>query len=69
MITFSTFVHTYNLKNKATSNIKNYQVFSSIGLDNVNIYLRDGLLESNTGILKLHPEKRTHWVAYLNEFF
>ena len=41
-MSFNDFIHKYNLKNKATSNTKNYQVFSSIGLDNVDLYLRDG---------------------------
>ena len=42
MITFNDFVKKYNLKNKATSNLKIQKVLTSIGLDNVNIYPRDG---------------------------
>ena len=42
MITFNDFVHEYNLKNKATLNIKIQQVLDSIGLCEVGIYLRDG---------------------------
>ena len=41
MITFNDFVHKHNLKNKATSNIKIQKVLTSVGLDNVNIYLRE----------------------------
>ena len=54
-------------KNKATSNIKSYQVLCSIGLNNVGIYLRDGPFESDIRIVNLHPSKGTHWVVYINE--
>ena len=57
----------YDLKNKATSNIKIQQVLNSIGLNNVGIYLRDGLFSSDIGIVNLHPSKGTHWVCYINE--
>ena len=67
MITFNDFVKKYNLKNKATSNIKIQKVLTSIGLDNVNIYLRQGLFSSDIGIVNLHPSKCTHWVCYINE--
>ena len=64
---FNDFFEKYNLKNKATSNIKIQKVLTSIGLDNVNIYLRDGLFSSNIGIVNLHPTKGTHWVCYISE--
>ena len=67
MITFNEFVKKYSLKNKATSNIKNQKVLTSIGLDNVNIYLRDGSFSSDIGIVILHPSKITHWVCYISE--
>ena len=67
MITFNDFVKKYNLKNKATSNIKIQKVLTSIGLDNVNIYLRDGPFSSYIGIVYLDPSKGTHWVCYINE--
>ena len=67
MITFNDFVKKHNLRNKATSNIKIQQVLNSIGLNNVNIYLRDGPFLSDIGILNLHPSKGTHWVCYINE--
>ena len=40
-MSFNDFVHKYNLKNKATSNIKTPQVLSSLSLSDVGIYLRD----------------------------
>ena len=55
------------MRNKATSNIKIQQLLNSIGLDNVNIYLRDGRFSSDIGIVNLHPSKGTHWVRYINE--
>ena len=67
MIRVNDFVKKYNLKNKATSNIKIQKVLSSIGLNNVNIYLRDGPFESDIGIVNLHPSKGTHWLCYINE--
>ena len=66
-MSFNDFVHKYNLKNKATSNIKIQKVLTSIGLDNINIYLRDGPFSSDIGIVNLHPSKGTHWVCYINE--
>ena len=47
MMSYSDFVHKYYLKNKATSIIKVQQVLGSIGIDNVGIYLRDGLVSSD----------------------
>ena len=66
---FNDFVQKNNLKNKATSNIKIQKVLTSIGLDNVNIYLRDGPFSSDIGIVNLHPSKGTHWVCYINETY
>ena len=63
MIRFNEFVTKFDLKNKATSNIKIQQVLCSIGLDNVGIYLRDGPFSSDIGIENLHPSKGTHWVV------
>ena len=70
MITFSDFVHKHNLKNKATSNIKIYEVLKKMVLDsNVGTYLRDGPFYSNIGVVNLHPSKRTHWICYINEIY
>ena len=67
MTIFNDFVHKQNIKNKATSNIKIQQVLSSLSLDNVGIYLRDGPFKSDIGVVNLHPSKGTHWVCYINE--
>ena len=66
-MSFNDFVKKFDLKNKATSNLKIQKVLTSIGLDNVNIYLRDGPFLSDIGIVNLHPSKGTHWVCYINE--
>ena len=67
MMSFNDFVKKFDLKNKATSNIKIQKVLTSIGLDNVGIYLRDGSFSSNFRIVNLHLSKGTHWVVYMNE--
>ena len=67
MITFNDFVHKHNLKNKATSNIKIQKFLTSVGLDNVNINLKDGPFSSDIGIVNLHPSRGSHWVCYINE--
>ena len=69
MMSFNDFIHKYNLINKAISNIKIYQVLSSIVLDNVDIYLRDGQFSSDVGIVNLLPSKGTHWVVYIKGNF
>ena len=68
-MTFNDFIKKYKLKNEATSNIKIQQVLSSLSLNDVGIYLRDGPFESNIGIVNLHPSRGTHWVCYINENF
>ena len=69
MMTINDFIHKYKLKNKATQNIKIQQVLASLGLNDVEIYLRDGPFSSGIGIVHLHPSKGTHWVAHTNENF
>ena len=69
MMTFNVFNKKYNLKNKATSQIKIQQVLSSLSLNDVGIYLRDGSFKSDIGIVNLHPSKDTHWVCYINETY
>ena len=61
------FVIIYKIKNTATSNKNVPRVLSSIGLNNIVIYLRDEPFSSDIGIVKLHPTKRTDWVAYITE--
>ena len=67
MMTFNDFVHKYNSKNKATSIIKIQQVLSSLSLDDVGIYFKDGPFLGDIGVVNLHPSKRTHWVCFINE--
>ena len=54
MISFNDIVDKYNLKIKATANIKIQQVLSSLRLDNVGIYLKDGPFSSDIAIVSLH---------------
>ena len=67
MMDFSDFVQKHYLRNKATSNIKIQQVLSSLSLDDVGIYLRDGPFSTDVGVVNLHPSKGSHWVCYINE--
>ena len=50
----------YNIK-------KNYQVLSSLSLIDVGIYLRDGPISTDIGIVSLNPSKGTLWVRFTNE--
>ena len=63
------FIRKINLKNKTTSNMKIQQMFSSLSLKDVKLYLRGGLVSSDIGIIKLHPTKGTHWAAYKCESY
>ena len=63
---FNDFIKKHNLKNKATSNIKIQQVLSSLSLNDIGIYLRDGPFKFDIGIVNLHPSKGTHWVLYIH---
>ena len=56
-MTFNDFIKKYKLKNKATSNLKILQILSSLSLNDVGVYLRDGPFESDIGIVNLHPSK------------
>ena len=58
---------TITIGKKATSNIKIDQIFRSIGLHKVGIYLRDGLISSDIGIVKVHDSIETQWVVYINQ--
>ena len=67
LTTFNDFFRKHNLKNDARSNIKNQQVLSSLSMNDVGIYLRDGPFKSDIGIVNLHPSKGTYWLAYIKE--
>ena len=69
MMAFNDYIKKDILKNKATSNIKIQQIVPSIGLDNVDIYLRDGPFSSDIGNVSLHPSRKNHWIIYINENF
>ena len=64
IMSFKDFILIYNLKNKATLNIKIQQIFLFLSLSDIGIYLRDGSLSSVVGIVNLHPAEGTPWVAY-----
>ena len=66
-MTFNDFIKKYKLKNKETSNLRIQQILSSLSLNDVGIYLRDGPFLSDIGIVDLNPSKGTHWVCYINE--
>ena len=66
-MTFNDFIKKHDLRNKATSNLKIQQVLSSLSLNDVWIYLRDGPFKSDICIVNLQPSKETHWVCYINE--
>ena len=66
-MTFNDFVHKYNVKNKATSNMKIRQVNSSLSLNDIGIYLGDGPFSSDRGVVNLHPYEGTQWVCYVDE--
>ena len=69
-MSFNDLIHKYKLKNKATSNIKLYEVLKKISLGSkVGIYLRDGNLSTNCGGFNLHPSEGTHWVWYIKDCY
>ena len=67
MMSFNDFIKKHNLKNKATSNMKIQQILSSLSLNDIGSYLRDGTFESDIGIVILHPSKGCHWVCYIHQ--
>ena len=63
-MSFDGFVHKYNLKNKAKSNLKLCEVLKKIGLNSkVGIYLRNGIFSTDYGIVGLTPSRGKHWVT------
>ena len=69
IMSFNDFIHKFNLKIKATSNITIKQVLSSLSLSDVGIYLRDGPFKTNKGIVNIHPFHGTHWVLCNHECY
>ena len=62
-MSFNDFPRKCDLKKEATSIIKIQQVLSSLSLNDVRIYLRDGPFSSDIGKVNLHPYKGKHWVC------
>ena len=67
MLSFKEFLAKYNLENKATTNIKIQQLLKELCMEETGIYMRDQELNSDSGIVNLHPTKGTHWVMYTNK--
>ena len=68
MITsFNKFILEDGLKNKATLNIKNQTIVSSLYLKDVGIAFRDSLFEFDVGIVKLQLIIGKYWVVYINQ--
>ena len=57
------------MANKATSNWKNQQIFSSSSLIDMGFHLREGLFKTDIGIVDLHSFQSTHWVLYTHECY
>ena len=68
-MSFNEFIEKHNKKNKATSNMKIQQVFSSLFLNDVGIYLRDGPFSTDIGIVNIYWSRGTHWVCDINEIY
>ena len=68
-MSFNDFFHKYKSRNKGTSNIKNHQLLSTLSLNDIGIYLRDGPFKTRMGIVNLHPFEGTHWVLYIHECY
>ena len=63
MISFFDFIQTYSLKIKATSRIKIRHILSSLALNDVKIFLRDGSYTTDVGIVNLQLTKGMHCIA------
>ena len=57
-MSFNDYIHIYNLKNKATSNMKFQQILSSFSLNDERIFLRGGSFRFDIGITILHISKK-----------
>ena len=64
-MSFNEFIHDYEMKNEATSIIKNNRVLKRLGLDSkVRVFLRDRNYSTNSGIFNLHHSKGAHSVCH-----
>ena len=67
-LSFKEFVEKYSLKNEATSNVKIKEILNELDTP-CGIYMRDDKFTTTSGIVNLHPTKRTHWVMFVNECY
>ena len=68
MMSGKDFLHKNKLK-KTTSKIKIQKVFSSIGLTNIGIYLRDGPFSNDVGIVEMQSTRRNALGCILRRIF
>ena len=74
-LSFKEFLDRYELKDKATSNVKLNKNILDIFMNEMNIhdpcgvYMRDAALATNSGIVKIHLTKGSHWVMFVDEFY
>ena len=66
IMSFNDSVDKDSLENKAKSIMKSPQTFSSLTMNDLGIYLKDGPVESDIGIVSLHPSQCTHWVIIIH---
>ena len=57
ILSFSEFIHKYSLQNRVTLNVKNQNIPSSLTLNDVEIFLRDGPINIGIVIISFHPKK------------
>ena len=57
MMSFNDIITKYKFKKKQLQLKKNYQVLSSLSLNDVKKSLRDGPFSSDIGIVEIHPRK------------
>ena len=57
MMSFNDSVQKYGLKKKEITIIKFQQILSSVGLDNFDMYAKDGPFSTDIGTINLHPSK------------
>ena len=65
-LSFKEFVNKYGLKNEATSNVEIKEILKLMNTS-CGIYMRDDKFITTSGIVNLHPTKRTHWVMFTNQ--
>ena len=64
---FNDLVNRYNLKIKATSNLKIRKILLCLLLNGVKIYLRKCPFSNDIGIVNLLHYKGTRWVCYIKK--